>query len=303
MRPAFYLLAAVSLPLAGLAACVGDAVTPAPTPDAGADTSTNDASGADVTTDGPVDAVSGDAGADAGPVLPVTGSLKLWFKPELGVSKGPPFTWEDQSPNKLDAKTLTDAGVSAYPSRPVSYFPNGRPAMVFATEPQLLTLPDSQLINDLTTGLSFFVVAIPTSAAQGSWLSFGYTTSSNRIGIGQNGGSSNTLFAVAGTSTPVPAATPAGATTPNEPHLYEVTITPTGNVSFYRDGQTAGTGTGLTLTSSARSGGTIGGGRTSGNVINTCPVAFGEILVYGKVVTPSERTDIEAYLKARWATP
>lgn len=292
MRSVLLPFAAVAS-LVAFSACVGDTPTQTP-PDATADVVVPVDSGMDSTaSDGGTDAPAGDAGV----TLPVTAALKLWLRADIGVTKGPPFTWADQSPLGNDALRGLDAGVAGFPARTLNYFPNGMPAMVFTTEPQVLTLPEPPAFSDATPGVSFFIVAQPTTTAVGLWLNIGNATNANRIGFGQ--GATN-FFVALGTT--VHAASGAAGTSPaNQVHLYEVTITGAGAISFYRDGQTAGTAIGAALTLSARTPNTIGGG--IGSTLVTAPCALGEIIVYARPVTPGERTDVEAYLKARWATP
>lgn len=292
------LLALVVLGSVTFAACVGDA--PAGSSDSGPD---SPSAGQDATTDAPPSdaGVVIDTGSDAeaGVVkLPVATPPKLWLRADIGVSKGPQWVWADQSPNKLDAVSLPDAGPNGIPTRPSNYFPNGMPAVVFATEPQILQLPDAPAFNDFTNGISIFVVAIPTASSAGAWLNLGNPQGVNRIGFGQGAAQ----FFVA-TGLDIKAAVGAnGACPANQAHLFEATIDAQKTISFYRDGQTAGTATATNAPGSVvRVPNTVGGG--IGVTIATVPAALGEIVVYAKVVTPGERTDLEAYFKARWGTP
>lgn len=297
MRLAF--LAVVLAPSLSIVACVGDSPTTPPA-DAGSDTTTVDSS-IDVGADGSSDATVA-TDADAGPTLKVLGLLKLWFRSDVSLKKtAAGVVWADQSPLKLDAIASLDAGTSGYPNNKQNYFPNGQPGIEFAVDPELLRLVDTNEFTDLSNGLSIFVVATPTASTAGQWISFGASTSSNRVTLGQNGNVvqvalGTTVYTGSGPNAQVPL---------NEHHLYEAVIKPIGgadSIAYYRDGQAAGTSNGSTLQNAARALSTIGGTQT-GNTINTSRVVFGEILVYGKVVTPGERADIEAYLKARFATP
>ncbi len=298
MRPALLLL--VLLPSAVFAACVGDSPATTPGADASPDvTTTNDAA-----SDAPIvtDAAPPSDASDASTTLPSVGGLKIWFRADVTLKKDAVgVTWPDQGPFSLDAVAGVDAGSAGYPNPKQNFFPNNMPAVEFATDPQLLRMPSAPQFDDLTNGVTFLIAAIPTASKAGQWISFGASSSGARVTFGQNG----SVMQVALGATVYAASGPNGQVPVNQHHVFVATVKGSGgadSIAFYRDGQAAGTATGTSLANVARQLETIGGGQ-SGSTVTTSPIGFGEILVYGKVLTPGERSSIEAYLKARWGTP
>jgi len=296
----FSLLAVALAPSYVIMACVGDTPEVTPGVDSGTDAAIASDTGNGATADASTDAATS-PDADGGVALPSVGSLKLWFRADVGLSTtGAGVTWPDQGPFMVHAVAAADAGTSGYPTNKVNYFPNGMPAVAFDADPQLLRMPASPQFSDLTTGLSIFIAGIPTASKAGQWISFGASTSSNRVTLGQNGN----VIQVALGATVYTANGPNALVPVNEHHVFAATIRGSGgadSIAFYRDDKAAGVANGTALKDENRALSTLGGSE-GGGAINTAPIGIGEVLVYGKVVSPGERSDIEAYLKARWGT-
>lgn len=269
-----------------LSACVGDS-SPG-SPDANGDGTSPVDSG--------VDQSVPDTGSDGPATLPALADLQLWLRADQGVSGSSPSTWTDMSGKGNDAVAIADAG-TANPELKATYFPNGMPAVLFSAGAQLMHVPGSPAFDDFSKGITFFAVAIPVTTAIGMWLNFD-GTSANRFGFGQ--GPAGCLVVV-GTAPDYNVSTVPDPA--NEPHLYAATIDPTANISFFRDGAAVGTSTSsVALARVPRNQNTVGGTQASGPAVTTA-VALGELLFYTHALTPGERTEVESYLKSRWATP
>jgi hypothetical protein len=267
-----------------LTSCVGDSSSPV---DAAADSTSPVDSSAD-------QSVS-DAGSDAAPTLPTIADLQLWLRADQGVSASSPFTWTDMSGKNNNAIADTDAG--ANPMLKPTYFPNGMPAVLFTSGAELMHLPGTPAFDDFSQGITFFAVVIPVTTVIGMWMNFD-GESANRFGLGQGPDGGLLVFGATPDFSTSTIADPA-----NEAHLWAATVDAAKNISFFRDGAPVGTSTSTVAPANTpRNQNTIGGTQATGPAVTTS-AALGELLFYTHALTPGERTQVESYLKARWATP
>jgi hypothetical protein len=287
------LLAALVATSGGLAAC--GAVTPQ-TGDARNDASVGTDDAAVPITDASFDVTENDANADGAPAVPSDG-LALWLRSDLGITVDPTsravVRWADQSPNHRDAThELVGSGPyvdTAWPGRPgapVVYFPGPGP------EP-----PVANMALDLgfLAGAGGFVLFLATSGG-GLVLNAGAPPGaccgSAGARVQLDIGSSVTLDRACGSvTTPVASSQPVLTRVTYSPStaLYGLAING-GPVHDDAAESCAGAAAPRALDVNATLG-TVFGGRVA------------EVIAFDRVLTPTEISSVESYLRGRWATP
>jgi len=306
-------------------ACVGgdDSVSPPDTgTDATSDTTTPIDAAPDVAT---TPDATADIGADAAYNPSLYGNLELWVAADVGLAlSSGKLTWTDQSPVGHLVQSPNDSSPCHNPTIQSAAI-NGLQAVAFGGYNDCFTI--SSGFSDFTNGLSIFVIAQPENegsnfygagsafidlnldkSARASDITFGrvYTPLDTSTGgdfqlqtynsstSGQSG-----LIATGTQTTYTQAVT----------HLFEVVMPATAEGSavvgakLYEDGNVLGATTNNPVgpDKTTRSFNLIGYNYfESTNSYNDYAGLIGEIIVFSRALTDSQRQATETYLKAKW---
>ncbi|WP_165920183.1 LamG-like jellyroll fold domain-containing protein [Chthoniobacter flavus] len=222
--------------------------------------------------------------------------LMIWLKAGAGVTQGTGSTvqhWSDVSGNGNDAVQTIGA---AYPTA-VTGALNGQPVVRFDGTSSYLKIPTS--LTDFTAGVTAFVVAKPTSAANyARFFDFGVGQASSNILLCRNGTSNDLLFdTFTGGGASVQLAGPGVLTT----GVFQLLAASQGTTSaaVYKNGVKVGSAAAPALQAIARATNYIG----KSNWGATDPLYAGdmaEILIYNRALSDAERQQVEAYLNQKY---
>ena len=242
-----------------------------------------------------VSAYSGETTANAGSIVPgfPADGLQVWVRSDAGVGlddSGNVFAWADLSGSGNYAIQSTVA------ARPIlaSSALNGMPSLRFDGA-RFLSIPTS--LPSFAPGVTAFAVAKPTAVASwGRYFDFGSGQGINNLFLGREGTTDN-LYWWAFTPSGNATARGTGLLPLNQYQLAEVTENAAA-IKLFVNGTLATTSAGAAPANVALASNYIGKSNWSGDPNFQGEIA--ELIVYNRVLTDSERQQVENYLNRRY---
>jgi hypothetical protein len=231
--------------------------------------------------------------------IPTTGLSGWWDADDtatITASAGAVSAWGDKSPSGFDVSQATSTKRPTWGATTL----NGRNVITFdGTADGLVRASPVQIVNATTGEWSAFAVARPTTVS-GARNIFDQTAGGAQIAqyIRHNG---TTVEAIAFSGGSAFTDTVPSAVAANVAKCYSVTRSATAVeiwVDGVSNGPTVATGTPTVLANQAL---TIGANQSAGFQFFQGDIA--EVIAYNRVLTTTERQQVESYLKTKWGTP
>lgn len=224
--------------------------------------------------------------------VPRTG-LSLWLRGEFGpVTSGSNVTqWSDLS-GSSPANDATQ-GTGADQPTLVTDAVNGLSAVSFDGSSDYLSLASG--LGDLTSGVSIFAVVKPTSTGTATIFTSGNSDPADETSIEtlNTQGRFNAYNSTTGSSV----TTPTSTFTVDKFQLFDAVHDGSSDAALALNTLSAGSGTVQNLTNTSRSLNYVGSDNSLGSFWQG---ELAELLVYSRVVSDTEKAQIEAYLFARY---
>ena len=220
----------------------------------------------------------------------VTAGLNVWLKPESGVvhdATGAVSTWLDSSGNNHHCVQTSPASQPSFQSNQFGIMPG----LVFDG-------------GDWLTASSGMSIGSYTKIVRVSMPEFSTTLSGNILSSAATSGIRHALFMNKSTKPSLwhsaIFATSATSMTANTQHILSATYdSATKAGTMYLDGSLVGSGTAANNHADP----TYQLGNLGGLSATTMRGSIGEVLIYNRVLTPTERTNVETYLTEKSSTP
>lgn len=215
----------------------------------------------------------------------VQSGILAWFKADSGVSVG-----SGSVTNWIDQTGIYPLSTSAGTTAPTTGLdlPSGQPVLLFNGSQ---SISSSATFSGLTDVTIFAVASTPPPAGSGGLIALGVTTTNPTRGLGISSGSQTLVDAWSGTTPLVHN----GGFVDQSGGLAINTVTYSGTVAtFYSNGAANGTASGT----SATVGGTISVGSLP--YLGNWNGSIAEVLVYNRVLTSTERKQVEATLAQKY---